>query len=72
MDVGVAKKSYCVVVKKDGKFYAGYCLEFLQARGQGDTRAEAIEDAKKAIKLWITYLSDKKKKEASRLVTVSI
>ena len=68
----VAKKSYSIVAKKDGKFYAGYCLKFPQARGQGDTRAEAIEDTKKAIKLWISYLDDKKKKEASRLVTVSI
>ena len=48
------------MVKKDGKFYAGYCLEIPQAKGQGNTRDEAIEDAKKTIILCISYLEDTK------------
>ena len=35
------KREYSIAVKKDGKFYVGYCLEIPQARGQGDTKAEA-------------------------------
>ena len=58
------------MIKKDGKFYVGYCLEIPQARGQGNTKAEAIEDTKKAIKLCRAYLS--KKKAASNVVTVSV
>jgi predicted RNase H-like HicB family nuclease len=42
---------YSIVIKKDGKFFAGYCLEIPQARGQGNTKAEAIKDTKLAIKL---------------------
>jgi predicted RNase H-like HicB family nuclease len=60
------KSEYSIAVKKDGKFYVGYCLEIPQARGQGDTKAEAIKDTKRAIKLCRAYLEDKK--NASRLV----
>lgn len=66
------KRDYNILIKKDGKFYVGYCLEIPQARGQGNTKAEAIVDTKRAIKLCKIYLEDKKKKEASRLVTVSV
>jgi predicted RNase H-like HicB family nuclease len=65
------KTEYSIVVKKDGRFYVGYCLEIPQARGQGNTKAEAIEDTKHAIKLCRTYLEEKKKKTAG-LVTVSV
>ena|GEM_PF-884407 len=65
------KTEYNIVVKKDGKFYVGYCLEIPQARGQGNTRVEAIKDTKRAIKLCKAYLEDKKKKTAG-LVTVSV
>lgn len=66
------KSNYHVIVEKDGKFYVGYCLEIPQARGQGNTRAAAILDTKRAIRLCRSYLEDKKKKEASKLVTVSV
>ena len=62
---------YSIAIKKDGKFYGGYCLEIPQARGQGSTKAEAIKDTKRAIKLCRAYLEDKKKK-ATRPVTVSV
>jgi predicted RNase H-like HicB family nuclease len=64
------KRDYNILIKKDGKFYMGQCIEIPQARGQGDTKAEAIEDTKKAIKLCKSYLESKKK--SSRLVTVSV
>jgi predicted RNase H-like HicB family nuclease len=48
----------------------GQCLEIPQARGQGNTKKEAIEDTKKAIKVCKSYLESKKK--LSNLVTVSI
>jgi len=70
-DIVAKKREYSIAVKKDGKFYAGYCLEIPQARGQGDTKAEAISDTKRAIKLSRAYLADKKK-NTSGLVTVSI
>lgn len=66
------KRDYNILIKKDGKFYVGYCLEIPQARGQGDTREEAIRDTKKAIKLCRSYLEGKKKGSASKLVTVSV
>jgi len=66
------KRDYNIVIKKDGKFYVGYCLEIPQAIGQGNTKAEAIQDTKQAIKLCKSYLEDKKKKESSKLVTVSV
>lgn len=66
------KRDYNIIIKKDGKFYVGYCLEIPQARGQGNTKAEAIQDTKQAIKLCKSYLEDKKKKESSKLVTVSV
>ncbi|MGI0012880.1 MAG: type II toxin-antitoxin system HicB family antitoxin [Nitrososphaera sp.] len=65
------KKAYSIAIKKDGKFYVGYCLEIPQARGQGSTKAEAIKDTKRAIKLCRAYL-DAKKKNTSGLVTVSL
>jgi predicted RNase H-like HicB family nuclease len=65
------KKEYNIVIKKDGKFYVGYCLEIPQARGQGNTKAEAIKDTKRAIKLCKAYLEDKKK-NTTGLVTVSV
>ena len=60
-----------ILLKKDGGFYVGQCLEIPQARGQGNTKNEAIEDTKKAIKICKSYL-EKKKKTVSKLVTVSI
>ncbi len=66
------KENYNILIKKDGEFYVGYCLEIPQARGQGDTKQEAIADTKKAIKLCKSYLEDKKKDLASKLVTVSL
>jgi len=32
------KEDYNILIKKDGRFYTGYCLEIPQARGQGDTK----------------------------------
>ena len=64
------KKDYKIVVKKDGKFYVGYCLEIPQARGQGDTKSQAVEDTKKAIKLCRSYLN--KKNTSSNVITVSV
>ncbi len=64
-------REYSIVIKKDGKFYVGHCLEIPQARGQGTTKTEAIKDTKRAIKLCRAYLEDKKK-NASGLITVSI
>lgn len=66
------KNVYNIMVKKDGKFYAGYCLEIPQAKGQGNTRDEAIEDTKKAIILCISYLEDKRNDPELDLITVSI
>ncbi len=66
------KEDYNILIKKDGKFYVGYCLEIPQARGQGDTRQEAVADTKKAIILCKSYLEDKKKDLASKLITVSL
>ncbi len=65
------RREYSIVIKKDGKFYVGYCLEIPQARGQGNTKADAIKDTKRAIKLCRAYLENKKK-NTSGLVTVSI
>lgn len=42
------RRDYSIIVKKDGKFYVGYCIEIPQARGQGNTRTEAIDDV-----LWL-------------------
>lgn len=67
----MAKQDFNIMIKKDGKFYAGHCLEIPQARGQGNTKAEAIEDTKKAIKLCRDYLSQKKT-ASSNVVTVSV
>ena len=61
---------YSIVVKKDGKFYVGYCIEIPQARGQGNTKAEAIKDTKDAIKICKSYLSSKIK--TSKAITVTI
>jgi predicted RNase H-like HicB family nuclease len=66
------KKEYNILVKKDGKFYVGYCLEIPQARGQGNTKSEAIFDTKQAIKLCKSYLENKKRTLASKVVTVSV
>lgn len=54
------KQDFNIVIKKVGKFYVGHCLEIPHARGQGNAKAEAIEDTKKAIKLCRSYLSQKK------------
>jgi len=64
------KRDYNILLKKDGKFYVGQCLEIPQARGQGNTKAEAVEDTKKAIKISKSYLESKKK--LANLVTVSV
>lgn len=64
------KQDYSIKIKKDGKFYVGYCLEIPQARGQGNTKAEAIRDTKQAIKLCRSYLASKKK--TSNVVIVSV
>ena len=66
----VGKKDYKIMVKRDGRFYVGYCLEIPQARGQGDTRSQAIEDTKKAIKICRAYLN--KKTRSSNVITVSV
>jgi len=66
------RQDYSIIIKKDGKFYVGYCIEIPQARGQGNTKAEAIQDTKQAIKLCKSYLENKKKNSASKLVTVSV
>ncbi|MEM2161069.1 MAG: type II toxin-antitoxin system HicB family antitoxin [Candidatus Nitrosotenuis sp.] len=66
----MAKKEYNIAIKKDGKFYTGYCLEIPQAHGQGNTRKEAIEDTKEAIKICKSYLESKKK--AANVITVTI
>lgn len=66
------KRDYNIIIKKDGKFYVGYCLEIPQAQGQGNTKADAIHDTKQAIKLCKSYLESKKKSFASKLVTVSV
>jgi len=68
----VEKRDYNIIIKKDGRFYVGYCLEIPQARGQGNAKIEAIEDTKKAIKLCKAYLEDKKKRAASKVITVSV
>ena len=65
------KRDYTILLKKDGSFYMGQCLEIPQARGQGNTKAEAIKDTKKAIKISKLYL-ESKKKLSSNLVTVSV
>ncbi len=65
------KRDYNILLKKDGTFYVGQCLEIPQARGQGNTKAEAIEDTKKSIKICKSYL-ESKKKLSSKLVTVSV
>jgi len=64
------KQDYNISLKKDGKFYVGQCLEIPQARGQGNTKDEAVKDTTKAIKLCKSYLVDKIKK--SKIVTVSV
>jgi len=64
------KKDYKIMVKRDGKYYVGYCLEIPQARGQGDTKSQAIEDTKKAIKICRAYLN--KKITSSNVITVSV
>ena len=66
------KKEYNIAVKRDGKFYVGCCLEIPQARGQGNTKEEAIKDITRAIKLCRDYLEAKKKKKTTGLVTVSV
>jgi len=66
------KEDYSILIKKDGQFYVGYCLEIPQARGQGDTKQEAVTDTKKAIRLCKSYLENQKKTMASKLVTVSL
>ena len=43
-----------------------------QAKGQGNTRDEAIEDAKKAIILCISHLEDKKNDPELDLIMVLI
>lgn len=53
----VHRRDYNIVVKKDGNFYVGYCIEIPQARGQGTTKAETIIDTKRAIKLCLSYLT---------------
>lgn len=59
-------------LEKDRKFYVGYCIEIPQDRGQGNTKSEAINDTKQAIRLCLSYLADKKRKSSSKLVTVSV
>ena len=63
---------YNIIIQKDGKFYTGYCLEIPQAKGQGETRDEAIEDIKKAIILCRSYFEDKRKNHQLDLVTVTL
>lgn len=55
------RRDYNIMVKKDGKFYVGYCIEIPQAKGQGNTKSDAIVDTKRAIKLCLTWQIKKKK-----------
>jgi predicted RNase H-like HicB family nuclease len=55
------EKEYNIAVRKDGKFYVGYCLEIPKARGQGNTKEAAVENTKRAIKLCRNYLEIKKR-----------
>jgi len=64
------KRDYSILLKKDDTFYVGQCLEIPQARGQGNTKNEAIEDTKKDFKICKSYLENKK--TDSKLVTVSV
>ena len=41
------KRDHNIIIKKDGRFYTGQCLEIPQARDQGNTKSEAIDDTKK-------------------------
>ncbi len=66
------KNNYSIVIKKDDKFYLGYCIEIPQANGQGNTRDEAIEDTKKSIMLCIEHIENKKNDPELDLITVSI
>ena len=68
----MSEQDYHVIVKKDGKFYMGYCLEMPQALGQGDTKKEAVEDTIEAIKLCQICPEIKEKDSTPELVTVSI
>lgn len=68
----VEKRDYTILIKKDGKFFVGYCIEIPQARGQGYTRDEAILDTKKAIRICRSYLVKKMKSHPSKAVTVSV
>lgn len=55
------EREYNIAVKKDVKFYVGYCLEIPKARGHGNTREAAVEDTKRAIKLCRNFLEVKKR-----------
>lgn len=65
------EKEYNIAVKRDGKFYVGYCLEIPRERGQGNTKEEAVKDTKHAIKLCREYL-EIKKRNTKGLITVSV
>ena len=65
------RQDYHMLIKKDGNFYVEDCLEIPQARGQGNTKAEAIQDTTQAINLYKSYFASKKK-STSKLVTVSV
>lgn len=65
------EKEYNIAVRKDGKFYVGYCLEIPKARGEGNTKKAAVKDTKRAIKLCRNYL-EVKKRNTKGLVTVTV
>jgi len=41
------KQDYNIMIKKDGKFHTGYCLEIPQAREQGDAKKRQLRIQKK-------------------------
>ncbi|MDE1812256.1 MAG: hypothetical protein KGH85_05250 [Thaumarchaeota archaeon] len=62
------KEETNIMVKKDSSFYVGYYIEISQARGQGNTKAEAISNTKQAIILCLSYLADKTRKSVYKMV----
>jgi len=45
------KNEFTAVVERDGAWYVAYCPEIPGANGQGQTKAECLENLKAAIEL---------------------
>jgi len=45
------KNEFTAVVERDGDWYVAYCPEIPGANGQGQTKAECLENLKAAIEL---------------------